>query len=155
VRAYVDEPDIGRLAKGEKVEIRWDAIPGRVWEGSLTTLPTVVTTLGTRTVGEVTCEMDNPDRKLLPNVNVNVSIVTARHTDVLTIAREAVHELEGKRFVYVIDGEKLRPQEVQTGIASLTRVELTSGVHEGQTIVMGAVNSQPLHSGLEVKVVER
>ncbi|HEY2912982.1 MAG TPA: efflux RND transporter periplasmic adaptor subunit, partial [Candidatus Angelobacter sp.] len=35
VRAFVDEPEIGRLAKGQKVEIKWDAIPGRTWDGSL------------------------------------------------------------------------------------------------------------------------
>jgi HlyD family secretion protein len=155
VRAYVDEPDIGRLAKAEKVEIRWDAIPGRVWDGSLTALPTVVTTVGTRTVGEVVCEIDNPDRKLLPNVNVNVSIVTARHTDALTVSRESLHEVDGKRFVYVIRGDKIHPQEVQTGITSLTRAEITKGLNAGDKIAMGAVNSQPLQSGMEVKVVER
>ena len=155
VRAYVDEPDIGRLAKNERVEVRWDAIPGRVWDGSLTTLPTVVTTVGTRTVGEVTCEIDNPDRKLLPNVNVNVSIVTARHTDALTVSRESLHEVDGKRFVYVIHGDKIRSQEVQTGITSLTRAEITRGLSAGDQIAIGAVNSQPLQSGMEVKVVER
>ncbi len=35
VRAFVDEPEIGRLAKGQKVEIKWDAIPGRTWNGTL------------------------------------------------------------------------------------------------------------------------
>jgi len=30
VRAYVDEPDIGRLVKGQKTEVTWDAVPGRV-----------------------------------------------------------------------------------------------------------------------------
>src|ERR1041385_4664062 len=79
VRAFVDEPEIGRLAKGQQVEIKWDAIPGRMWQGSLTRIPTAVTMVGTRTVGEITSEIDNADRKLLPNVNVNVSIVTARH----------------------------------------------------------------------------
>ena len=155
VRAFVDEPEIGRLAQGQKVEVKWDAIPGRTWEGTLTTLPTVVTAVGTRTVGEVTCEIANPDRRLLPNVNVNVSIVTARHPDALTVSRESVHELDGKRFVYVIANDKLRSQEVQTGISSLTRVEVTQGLNAGETVAMGALGSQPLHSGLEVKVVER
>ena len=155
VRAFVDEPEIGRLAQGQKVEIRWDAIPGRTWEGTLTSLPTVVTTVGTRTVGEIVCQIPNPDRKLLPNVNVNVNIITAQHSNALTVARESVRELDGKRFVYLIADDKLRSQEVQTGITSLTRVEVTQGLNAGETVVMGALNSQPLHSGLDVKVVER
>ena len=155
VRGFVDEPEIGRLAKGQKVEIRWDAIPGRVWEGSLTRIPTVVTMVGTRTVGEVTCEIDNLDRKLLPNVNVNLNIITARHMDSLTVSREAVHDVEGKRYIYEIVNHKIQAHQVQTGIASLTRVEVTDGVSEATRVALGAVNAQPLRSGMEVKVVER
>lgn len=155
VRAFVDEPEIGRLAVGEKVEIRWDAVPGRTWEGKLTRVPASVSTVGTRTVGEITTEIDNFDRKLLPNVNVNVSIITARHNDVLTVSREAVHDVNGKRYVYQIVGQKLQAQEVQTGLSSLTQVEITQGLSDGATIALGALNGAPLRSGIEVKVVER
>lgn len=155
VRGFVDEPEIGRLAKGQKVEVRWDAIPGRLWEGTLTRVPTVVTMVGTRTVGEVTCAIDNFDRKLIPSVNVNVSILSARHIDALTVSREAVHDLDGKRFVYKIVGRKLQTQQVQTGIASLTRVEITDGLTEDAAVALGATNAQPLRNGMEIKVVER
>jgi hypothetical protein len=91
----------------------------------------------------------------LPNVNVNVSIITARHDNALTVSRESVHDADGKRFVYEIVDDKLRPQEVQTGITSLTRVEILQGLADGTQVALGAVNPQPLRSGLEVKVVER
>src|ERR1041385_8607386 len=52
VRAFVDEPEIGRLVKGQQVEVRWDAIPGRTWQGTLTRVPSSVTMVGTRTVGD-------------------------------------------------------------------------------------------------------
>jgi HlyD family secretion protein len=155
VRAFVDEPEIGRLAKGQKVEVKWDAIPGRTWEGTLTRVPTSVTMVGTRTVGEITSEVDNSDRKLLPNVNVNVSIIAARHDNALTVSREAVHDVDGKRYVYKIEDEKLLAQEVQTGLSSLTRVEVLKGIPEGALIALGAINSQPLRSGMDIKVVER
>ena len=35
VRAFVDEPEIGRLRKGQQVEVTWDALPRRVWKGEL------------------------------------------------------------------------------------------------------------------------
>jgi HlyD family secretion protein len=155
VRAFVDEPEIGRLAKNQRVEITWDAVPGRLWEGIVTQTPTVVTNLGTRTVGEITCQIANTDKKLLPNVNVNVTIVTARHDDALTVSREAVHDLDGKRMVYEIVNSKIKPVEVKTGISSLTRVEILSGVSEGTRIAPGSTNAQPLRDGTEVKVVER
>jgi len=155
VRAFVDEPEIGRLAKGQKVESKWDATPGRTWEGTLTRVPTSVTMVGTRTVGEITSEVDNSDRKLLPNVNVNVAIISARHDNALTVSREAVHDLDGKRYLYKIDDDKIKAQEVQTGLSSLTRVEVVKGIPEGALIALGAVNAQPLRNGMDVKVVER
>ena len=155
VRAFVDEPEIGRLAKGQRVEIKWDAIPGRTWDGTLTRVPTSVTMVGTRTVGEITSEIDNSDRKLLPNVNVNVSIISARHDNALTVSREAVHDVDGKRYVYKIEDEKILAQEVQTGLSSLTRVEVLKGIPEGAVIALGAINAQPLRNGMDIKVVER
>jgi len=155
VRAFVDEPDIGRLAMGEKVDITWDAVPGRTWQGTLTRIPTAVSTVGTRAVGEITCQIPNADHKLLPNVNVNVNIVTARRDSALTVSREAVHDFDGRRVVYEIEKGKIRAREVQTGTSNLTRVEIVSGIAEGTQIALGAVNAQPLHNGMEVKVVER
>jgi HlyD family secretion protein len=155
VRAFVDEPEIGRLAQGQKVNVKWDALPGRTWEGAVTRVPTVVTMVGTRTVGEITCEIPNADRKLLPNVNVNVSIITAQHANALTVARESVHDLDGKRYVYQILDDKLHTQEVKIGISSLTRVEVLQGLVENAQVALSAVSSQPLRSGMEVKVVER
>ncbi len=90
VRTFVDEPDIGRLVPGQKIEVTWDAVPGRVWEGSVTTVPSEVKLHGARNVGEITCTIDNRDRRLLPNVNVSVTIITAEDNDVLTLRREAV-----------------------------------------------------------------
>src|SRR5262249_10945839 len=83
VRAFVDEPDVGRLTAGNPIEITWDALRGRTWHSSLSAVPTVIKLHGTRNVGETTCLVDNQDLKLLPNINVGVTIVTAEHPDVL------------------------------------------------------------------------
>src|SRR5207342_1184719 len=64
VRAFVDEPDVGRLAPGQPIELTWDAVPGRTWRGSVSTIPSTVKLLGTRNVGETTCVVDNQDLRL-------------------------------------------------------------------------------------------
>ncbi|HEV7519594.1 MAG TPA: efflux RND transporter periplasmic adaptor subunit, partial [Candidatus Angelobacter sp.] len=61
----------------------------------------------------------------------------------------------GKRYVYKIENEKILAQEVQTGLSSLTRVEVVRGIPEGALISLGAINAQPLRNGMDVKVVER
>jgi hypothetical protein len=66
-----------------------------------------------------------------------------------------VHDADGKRYVYQIANDKIQALEVQTGLSSLTRVEIVKGISDGSTIALGAANGQPLHSGMDVKVVER
>jgi HlyD family secretion protein len=153
LRAFVDEPEIGRLAKGQKVTVTWDALAGRSWEGALTRVPTTVTLRGTRTVGELTCEVANPDLKLLPNVNVSVLVMTARHENALTIPREAVREEGGKRYVFeIVDGE-LKRREVETSVSNLTRVEITRGLKEQAQVALGSESVETLRDGMPVRVV--
>ena len=81
--------------------------------------------------------------------------MTARHDNALTVSREAVHDIDGKRYVYTINKDKIQAQEIQTGLSNLTRVEVVKGISDGAVLALGATNAQPLHTGMEVKVVER
>jgi multidrug efflux pump subunit AcrA (membrane-fusion protein) len=81
------------------------------------------------------------DYKLLPNVNVNVSVITARHENALTVPREAVHAFDGKSVVYEIANGRIVSREVETGLSSLTRVQILSGINENTRIALGAINA--------------
>lgn len=154
VRAFVDEPEIGKLSIGQKVSITWDAVPGRVWEGTVLRVPTTVVTRGTRTVGEVVCQVDNADKRLLPNTNVSVSVTTSRSDSALTIAREAVIQDDKKKYVFIVNDGHLKRKEVETGITSLTRIEIKRGLVKDEAVALGAINAQPMTDGAEVTVVE-
>ncbi|HEV2729044.1 MAG TPA: efflux RND transporter periplasmic adaptor subunit [Terriglobales bacterium] len=153
VRAFVDEPDVGRLAPGQRIEITWDAVPGRIWNGALSTVPASVKLRGTRNVGETTCMVDNNDFKLLPNINVGVTIVTAEHHDVLTVPREAVRQEDSKVYVLQVLNNALHRRDVQTSISNLTQVEITGGIPANSVVALTSVNSKPLRDGSAVKVV--
>lgn len=153
VRAFVDEPDLGRLASGDKIAVTWDAIPDRTWDGTVTVVPAVIKLHGTRNVGETTCVVDNRDFKLLPSVNVGVTIITAEHRNVLTVPREAVHQEDSKAYVYQIVNDELQRRDIQTSISNLTQVEVTGGLTENALVALGSVNSKPLRNGVSVKVL--
>ena len=51
--------------------------------------------------------------------------------------------------------DKLKRQEVETGVMSLTRIEVTKGVSDGSQIALGAVTGQALKNGMEVRVIQR
>ena len=151
VRAFVDEPEIGKLQPGQLVEITWDALPGRVWKGTIEKLPTTVVQHGTRMVGEVTCVVDNQDLKLLPNTNVSVAVVTMRQENALTVPREAIHQDESGQYVFQVVNGELKRRDVKTSVSNLTRVEVTSGLTDNAMIALGALNMQSLKSGMAVK----
>jgi len=153
VRAFVDEPDVGRLAPGDRIDVTWDAMPDRTWQGTVSAIPAVIKLHGTRNVGETTCVVDNRDFKLLPNVNVGITIITAEHRAVLTVPREAVHQDDGKAYLYQIVNNELQRRYVQTSISNLTQVEVAGGLPENALVALGPVNSKPLRNGLAVKVV--
>jgi HlyD family secretion protein len=153
VRAFVDEPDVGRLQVGQKVEITWDAVPGRVWNGSVNTVPATVKLRGNRNVGETTCLIDNNDLRLLPNINVGVTIVTAQHNDVLTLQRDALRMDDSRPYVYRIDGDRLHQQTVSFSLQNLTRVEITSGLSEGDKVALPADEQKPLVDGAKIKIL--
>lgn len=152
VRAFADEPDIGRLQAGQKVEVTWDAVPGRIWNGTVSTVPSTVKLRVSRNVGETTCVVDNKDLRLLPNVNVGVTIVVAEHSRVLTLQRDALRIDEAKPYVYRIVDNHLRRQTIEFSLQNLTRVEITSGLSEGDIVALPA-EDKPLVDGAAVKVV--
>ena len=152
VRAFVDEPDVGRLQFGQKVEITWDAVLGRTWTGTVSTVPSTVKLHGSRNVGETTCVVDNKDLRLLPNVNVGVTIVVAEHSNVLTLQRDALRIDETKPYVFRIVDKHLKRQNIEFSLQNLTRVEITSGLSEGDEVALPA-EDKPLFDGAAVKVV--
>jgi HlyD family secretion protein len=151
VRAFVDEPDVARLAPGNPIEVTWDAVPGRVWRATVTAIPSTVKLRGSRNVGETTSIVDNTDLKLLPNIDVGVTIVTAVHDNVLVAPREAVRMDDSKPYVLLISGHELKRREVETSLSNLTQVEITHGLSARDMVAINSSNGKPLGDGMKVK----
>ncbi len=154
VRAYFDEPEIGRLAVGQKIQIKWDAKPGQIWNGHIERTPVTVINLGTRSVGEVLVKIDDADGGLLPDTNVTVTVTVSSEPNALSVPRDALHAESGKTFVYKVVNGGLQKTFVTTGTTNLTEVSILSGLEEGDLVATGTVNGQPLQAGVPIKVVQ-
>jgi HlyD family secretion protein len=152
VRAYFDEPEIGKLAVGQPIQINWDAKPNLSWSGHIVRIPSTVITYGTRNVGEVLVELDDADGELLPDTNVTVKVTTAREENALTIPREALHSEGGKTYVYRVIGDRLVRTPVVIGTPSLTQAPILSGLNEGDWVATGTTNGLPLQEGIPIQV---
>ncbi len=154
VMAYFDEPEIGELAVGQKIQIKWDAKPGLVWNGHIERTPVTVINLGTRSVGEVLVKVDDADGQLLPDTNVTVTVTIASQSNALSVPREALHMENGKAFVYKIAKDGLQKTFVTTGTINLTQVAILTGLDEGDLLATGTVSGQPMEEGIPIKVVQ-
>jgi HlyD family secretion protein len=151
VRAFVDEPDVARLTARDPIEITWDAVPGRVWQATVTDVPSTVKLHGTRNVGETTSIVDNKDLRLLPNINVSVTIVAAEHDNVLVVPREAVRIDDSKLYVLLVSGHELKRRDVETSLTNLTQVEITHGLSAKDVVATNSSNGKPIGDGTQIK----
>jgi HlyD family secretion protein len=151
VRAFVDEPDVARLALGDPIQITWDAMPTRVWQATVTQIPSTVKLHSARNVGEITSVVENHDLKLLPNVNVGVTITSAEHDGVLVIPREALRTDDSTPYVLQVVNHQLKRRNVETAISNLTQVEITHGVAANDLIAINSINGKPIGDGTQVK----
>ena len=153
IRAYFDEPEIGKLALNQKIQIKWNAKPGRVWNGHIVRTPVTVMNLGTRSVGEVLVKIDDLDNELLPQTNVTVTSTISSETNALTVPREALRSENGKNYVFKMVGSELQRVPVTIGTLNLTQVAILAGLAEGDMVATGTVSGVPLREGVPIKVV--
>jgi HlyD family secretion protein len=154
VRAFFDEPDLGKIAVGQPVTVKWDARQGRTWAGHIARVPATVTIYGTtRNVGEVLIALDSSDGGLLPDTNVQVTVTTSSQANTLSIPREALRMEQGRQFVYRVVNNELKRTPVTTGTPTPTLIAVLSGLNAGDTVATGTINGQPLQEGIPVKEV--
>jgi HlyD family secretion protein len=151
VTVYVDEPDLGKVRKGELVVITWDALPGHQWKGEVDKLPTQIVPLGTRQVGEVGCIIENPDRDLLPNANINADIQATVVPNALAIPKEAIRRQGSDNGVLLLQGDRVAWRRVSLGVSSYTRSQVLSGLMEGDAVALPS--EKPIQNGSKVEPV--
>ena len=154
VRVYVDEPLLGRVTLGQPVTIRWEALPGKVWNGVVDRMPTSIQTLGSRQVGEVVCVIENPGHDLIPGNNVDAEIRTAVADNALAIPKETLrHDAQGD-YVFLLRGAapvKVERRNVKTGISNVTQTQIAEGLAEGDSVALPT--DVPLKPGERVQPI--
>jgi HlyD family secretion protein len=136
LRAYVDEPDLGRVQKGQPVRVEWDGLPNRQWTGVVDKPAEQVVALNNRSVGYVFCSVDAGPRELIPNLNVKVEITTAHKADVLVVPRSAVIQRDGKPSVLVSEGGRTVVRPVELGLVTSEEIEIMRGISDGDSVAV-------------------
>ncbi len=151
VTVYVDEPDLGKVREGELVVITWDALPGHQWKGQVDKLPAQIVPLGTRQVGEVGCIIENPDRDLLPNANINADIQATVVENAIAIPKEAIRRQGSDAGVVLLEGDRAVWRKVKLGISNYTKWQVLSGLNGGDAVALPS--EKPIRIGARVRPV--
>jgi len=138
VSAPIDEVDAANIKAGQPSRIVLDAIKGKSFVGKVKRVAPYVLELEkqARTV-EVEVEFIEPptEENLLIGYSADVEIVHASHEKVLRIPTQTL--LEGKRVLLYRTGDGvLEERAVETGLANWEYTEITSGLNEGERVVM-------------------
>lgn len=146
----IDELDISSVAVGQSVEITADAVEGKTYTGTVTSVSVAGTTAGGITTYPVTVRIDETDG-LLPGMNVDAQIVLSQADDVLAIPSGAVNR--GDTVLITADSpsaanalDQEAPEgyvyvSVETGVSDDSYIEILSGLQEGDTVAYLASGS--------------
>jgi RND family efflux transporter MFP subunit len=149
LRARVDQPDLPRIAVGQRLIVSFDGLPREKWEGTVSFVSPGLTQVEGREVGEVLGDVADPSGKLPTNAAVEVEIVAGEKSDTLVVPRASVLRDGDKRYLYVAEDGRARRREVQVGLSGLTEVEILGGVSEKDAVILPG--STTLSEGLRVR----
>lgn len=143
VEAAVSEVDVSKVALGQSVEIRLDAIPGPMFTGKVTDISTLarLKERGSQiNVFDVDIRIDSADTRLKPGMSAKVDIIINIHEDVLSVPIEAVFERDDTTVVYAKGGKKI---PVSLGERNDQAVIITAGLEENDVICLVDPNRKP------------
>lgn len=137
VQVEVFEQQAGWLAVGQKAEVRLPHAPGEVWEGTVEYIYPEVDAK-TRAV-RARLRFPNSGERLKFNMFADVTIHATPRARVLHIPREALIRTGSEQRVVVdLGGGHFEARPVTVGIEAGDRVEIRSGLKEGERVVTSA-----------------
>ena len=143
VNAYVDETDVGKIAVGQEALFTVDTFPDMDFSGKVTAIyPRAV--LQENVVNYITLiSIKNTEGRLKPDMTANVTITLKKKKGVLAIPGAAIVREGGRKYVMLQakDGKTTR-HEVKTGWKEGAYLEITSGLKEGDVVVVSGGNGK-------------
>ncbi|WML51446.1 HlyD family efflux transporter periplasmic adaptor subunit [Neobacillus sp. PS3-12] len=144
--ASIDELDIPKIQVGQTATIKVSALSDLTFTGKVTGIANEGTSTNGVSSFDVDISIDNP-QNLKVGMSTETSILTASKDNALYVPLNAVHTMNGEKFVLVSSANASQTQSqsqgqgqpsnrvtVKTGLANDDYVEITEGLTEGQVV---------------------
>ncbi len=140
VSSSINEVDIAKIHKDQDVSIQVDAFPYKNYEGKITKISATAQESNNVKVFDIEITILDSDDHLKPGMTANVTIIGETKSDIVTIPIRAIfNNDEGNDIVYKVVNDTIAGEVVvKTGINDFQKVEIISGLEEGDRISLSA-----------------
>jgi RND family efflux transporter MFP subunit len=133
----VDEIDIPLVSLGQTATVKLDALPDQTFNGTVTSIYPVPQEVGGVVLYKVRVGLDNVSASIKVGMSASADIVAQEHRDVLIVPSRAIsHNDQGENIVRVQSGNKVEERVVEVGLDDGLRAEITSGLSEGEVVIV-------------------
>ncbi len=145
----IPEDYINKIAVGSKAYITVSAASEKPYEGTVTYISPAANS--NTLLYPVEIYIEKTDDNIKPGMFASLKLVVDRKENTVSVPLNAIIEKGGDRFVYIVDDQKVAHRRaVETGIKNDENIEITSGVRNGEKIVV--VGQSFLNDGAAVNV---
>lgn len=142
----IKESSAGSVWQNQKGEVEFEALPGRVFEGVVSSISAVARQVRiwedpdaepNQRVFDVWIKVIQKQKgRLRPGLNSKVSLLVKKIPNALYVPLESVLERGGRSIVYVKKGDRFEPREVKVGDRNEAAVVVLSGLAEGERLAL-------------------
>jgi len=148
----VPETVVPSIHLGEPVEVRVPSL-NRSFQGKVARFSDRVQ-FSTRTM-ETEVDVQNPSLVLIPGMYAEAHLTLEKKTQVLAVPVQALGGHESNPSVLVVNTDKrLEERPVKRGLETSNRVEILSGLHENEMVVVGSRSQLKAGQQVESKVID-
>jgi HlyD family secretion protein len=136
VYSRINEVDIAKIDKGQKVDIKLDAFPYEDFSGKISKIAAMATDYNNVKVFPIEVEIADVSKKIRPGMTANITIIGEDKQDIVVVPiRSIFSDANGMDIVYRVSNDTIAgSQIVKTGINNFQQVEIIEGLAVGDTI---------------------
>ena len=138
--ARVDEVERGRLASGQSVTVRVEALPDRELKGRIDSISALAkadfTTWPPPRSFDVKVALDELDERLKPGMTASMRIATETLNDVLLVPSQAIFPVAGADYVFVMGRLGAERRAVTIERRNADRVAIRTGLAPGDRVAL-------------------
>lgn len=137
----IHESHINMISAGQPAYIVLDSMPDQRFRGFVSKvglLPDTTSRWGNPNLKVYATEILVTDKlpDIKPGVSARAEVIVTNLQNVISVPLQAVTTRQGKPVVYVASGNDSKPVDVQVGLYNTKFIEITSGLNEGDRILL-------------------